>query len=211
MGQHPHNKRALRIGHKYFDVKAISEVPRQEKQISTSAENYLRHHYVDFIFNFLSPVILTPLQLSHSDVAINFHPAPPEYPGVGGASYALFNGDETYGVTAHVMKEKVDTGCILKVRRFPFFSDESCESLFDKSLDESLFLFGEVLKDLHEGVHPTCDEEWKRKPISRKEFEEWMDVKNDSHEVIQKKINALRHSKHSWPYVKNYKKVLVSI
>ena len=56
---------------------------------------------------------------SASIAAINFHPAPPEYPGSGCINFALYDEVSGYGVTAHFMNELVDNGKIIEVRRFP--------------------------------------------------------------------------------------------
>ena len=48
--------------------------------------------------------------------AYNFHPGPPTYPGSHVASFALYEGAENYGATAHVMKAKVDCGTIVPVQ-----------------------------------------------------------------------------------------------
>ena len=50
--------------------------------------------------------------------AINFHPAPPEYPGSGCINFALYDEVDEYVVTAHLVNEKIDNGRILQVRRF---------------------------------------------------------------------------------------------
>lgn len=51
--------------------------------------------------------------------AYNIHPGPPEYPGTCPEVFALYEGAETYGVTAHVMAPQVDAGPIVAVDRFP--------------------------------------------------------------------------------------------
>ena len=56
--------------------------------------------------------------LLRSSLAINFHPGPPDYPGSGMINWALYDQCESFGVTAHLMNEKVDNGKILKVKRF---------------------------------------------------------------------------------------------
>ena len=50
--------------------------------------------------------------------AYNFHPGPPEYRGVGCLNYAIFNNENYYGVTAHIINQKIDFGQILKVFRY---------------------------------------------------------------------------------------------
>ncbi|MEL6316359.1 MAG: formyltransferase family protein [Pseudomonadota bacterium] len=48
----------------------------------------------------------------------NIHPGPPEYPGSHPDSFALYEGARRFGVTAHVMAERVDSGPIVCVERF---------------------------------------------------------------------------------------------
>ncbi|MFK7886949.1 MAG: formyltransferase family protein [Gammaproteobacteria bacterium] len=73
----------------------------------------------DYIFCFRSLFILPQALLVRAKIAaINFHPAPPEYPGSGCVNFALYDECDTYGVTAHLMNEKIDNGRILDCRRF---------------------------------------------------------------------------------------------
>ena len=51
--------------------------------------------------------------------AYNIHPGPPNHPGTCPEVFALYEGDELYGVTAHVMAPQVDAGPIVAVDRFP--------------------------------------------------------------------------------------------
>ena len=66
---------------------------------------------------------------------VNLHPAPPKYPGVGGINFALYLGDKEFGVTVHLMNEKIDNGKILDVITFPL-EDFKC-------LDEALYDLGQ--------------------------------------------------------------------
>ncbi len=50
--------------------------------------------------------------------AYNFHPGPPQYPGWAPAHFALYDGSRTFGATAHVMAEQVDSGPIIGVESF---------------------------------------------------------------------------------------------
>jgi len=51
--------------------------------------------------------------------AYNFHPGPPEYPGWAPAHFALYDGATEFGATVHEMAERVDSGPIVDVARFP--------------------------------------------------------------------------------------------
>jgi methionyl-tRNA formyltransferase len=50
--------------------------------------------------------------------AYNFHPGPPEYPGLSPAQFALYERAPTFGGTVHRMVESVDAGPIVAVSRF---------------------------------------------------------------------------------------------
>lgn len=124
----------------------------------------------EFLLNFLSSPLVTPDDLRKFRWAINFHPAPPEYPGVGSASLALHDGRKTHGVTAHLMTPRYDDGLILRVRRFPI-ETEGYKALFERSLDECLILFREVVRAIAEGEPlRTTTESWARRPYTRSEF-----------------------------------------
>ncbi|WP_193181228.1 formyltransferase family protein [Nisaea sediminum] len=58
---------------------------------------------------YLAATLLTP---------VNFHPGPPEYPGLRAIEFALREGVTSYGVTAHAMTLPVDSGLIIGVNRF---------------------------------------------------------------------------------------------
>ena len=50
--------------------------------------------------------------------AINFHPGPPNYRGIGCLNFALLSNEKYYGVTAHIINEKIDNGKILSFKKF---------------------------------------------------------------------------------------------
>jgi methionyl-tRNA formyltransferase len=189
---------------KLFDVKHVSRYPRGAKHLAAEVTDLTRGGEVDFLFNYLSPVIVPERILqSIRRGAINFHPAPSEWPGIGSASYALFEGDETFGVTAHLMTSKVDSGPIVRSLRFPIVADDDCESLFARALNFSLFLFYDVLAMVAQtGTANACNEKWKRDAIRRAEFEKWMRISpSDSAEEVRRKVRALHHSMLPGPYV----------
>lgn len=88
----------------------------------------------DLIFSFRSFYILRAEQLDRASLgAINFHPGPPEYPGSGCINWALLDGAKTFGVTAHLMEEKIDSGAILAVDRFSIDLNDNIETLLKKT------------------------------------------------------------------------------
>lgn len=88
----------------------------------------------DLIFSFRSFYILTAEQVNSASLgAINFHPGPPEYPGSGCINWALLDAAESFGVTAHLMTERIDSGKILAVDRFSVESNDNLSSLLKKT------------------------------------------------------------------------------
>lgn len=61
--------------------------------------------------------------------AYNFHPGPPEYPGLSPAHFALYDGARGFGATAHRMVARVDSGPIVAVARFDVADGASLHSL----------------------------------------------------------------------------------
>ena len=73
---------------------------------------------VDYIFCFRFLFLIPNKILKKASIAINFHPGPPEYRGIGCVNFALYNNSKEYGITAHLMNNKIDNGKILDVKRF---------------------------------------------------------------------------------------------
>ncbi len=86
----------------------------------------------DYILSFRSLLILSERILSKAKIAaINFHPGPPKYRGVGCLNYAIFNNEKFYGVTAHLMTKEVDYGEILKVQTFKINKIHNLDNILD--------------------------------------------------------------------------------
>lgn len=124
----------------------------------------------DYIFCFRSHLILRkPMIEAASVAAINFHPAPPEYPGSGCLNFALYENADTYGVTAHLMNEKIDNGRILAVDRFPIEPDDTVDTLLPRTHAHLLDLFLRVTTDIaRDGAaalprmaEASCEEAWR--------------------------------------------------
>jgi methionyl-tRNA formyltransferase len=126
----------------------------------------------DIIISYISPWIIDAKMLRRARKwAINFHPGPPEYPGIGCTNFALYNEEREFGVTAHVMAPKVDTGPILGVRRFPLLPADTVASLTARCYEHILALFREIMTHiLDKQALPECTEQWRRAPYTRKEL-----------------------------------------
>jgi hypothetical protein len=181
-----------------FDVIAVARHPRSAKRLAPEILEAFDRRPA-YLFNFLSPVIIKESELQKvGKQAINFHPAPPEWPGVGSASLALYRGDTDFGATVHEIISQIDAGPILGVRRFPIVPGDTCETLFSRALHASLELFYVSLTELFylNGMRECSWYSWQRHAITRQEFEDFMRINpGDSPEEIQRKARALSHSK----------------
>jgi methionyl-tRNA formyltransferase len=126
----------------------------------------------DFIISYLSPFILPKALLERARrAAINFHPGPPEYPGIGCTNFALYNGEMEFGVTCHHMAAQVDSGPIVAVRRFPLSPSDSVLALTWRCHDAILEMFLEISALLVAGKPlPVSAETWRRRPFKRREL-----------------------------------------
>ena len=100
----------------------------------------------DILISYMSPWIVPEEILNKTKLwNINFHPGPPNYSGIGCTNFALYNKEETYGVTAHLMEKKVDSGKIIGVKRYSILENDNVYSLTLKSYGFMLSLFFEIL------------------------------------------------------------------
>ena len=186
-----------------FDVAHVSRHARRETAFPAAAAEAVGRGDVDVLLNFLAPMIVPPRVLEGvRREAINFHPAPPDWPGIGSASYALYRGDAEFGVTAHRMTAAIDGGEIVRVMRFPVEREDTCETLFDRALGHSVGVFRDVCEAFaRDGRLQPSGERWGRPAITRKEFERWMLLSpEDPREDVARKVRALKHSRLPGPF-----------
>jgi len=164
----------------------------------------IRQENYDFIISYLSPWIVPKDVLGKTTMwNINFHPGPPEYPGIGCFNFAIYESSENFGTTAHLMNPDVDTGKIIGVKRFPMTNKETVEILSNKTYDVQLSLYTEVMDYIITNNElPKCDEQWKRKPFKRSELEELASINlNMSKQELGERIRATYYSGKPAPFV----------
>lgn len=124
--------------------------------------------------------------------AINFHPASPEYPGIGCNNFALYEGTTEYGVTCHSMAPQVDRGSIIAVKRFAVFPRDDVASLLTRTHDYLLVLFYEITSRILRGEPlPSCAETWSRAPFTRAQLDALSRIEPDmTREEIARRIRA---------------------
>lgn len=151
----------------------------------------------DYIISYLSKWVIPEYLLNKARIAaINFHPAPPEYPGVGCINFALYEGAREYGVTCHHMVTNVDAWQIIAVERFPVYESDNIATLLVRAYDYQLVLFYRVIDlILNGGPLPASKEKWGRRPFTRKELDELGRITFDmSRAEIAKRIRAANFS-----------------
>ena len=77
-------------------------------------------------------------------VPYNIHPGPPEYPGLHAESFALWEGAERFGVTAHEIAARVDEGPIVALSRFDIPPGADRRALSDITLSQAVKVFALV-------------------------------------------------------------------
>lgn len=150
----------------------------------------------DHIISFVSPwIVPTSVLQRAARAAVNFHPGPPEYPGIGCYNFALYDEVKEYGVTCHHMAAKVDTGRIIEVVRFPVTADDTVGSLKNRSMDAMLALLARIVTILGEGGElPSSRETWKRRPYTRQELNELGRVTREmSDDEVRRRVRAMHY------------------
>ncbi len=157
----------------------------------------------DYIISYLSRWVVPEALLSRARIAaINFHPASPEYPGIGCNNFALYEGAREYGVTCHHMAPKVDTGRIIAIRRFAVFPEDNVETLLKRTYENQIALFFEIAQLMAAGqALPVSEEKWTRPPFTRRQFNELFRVSPDmSRDEISRRVRAVSYGPYQ-PYV----------
>ncbi|HEX8922369.1 MAG TPA: formyltransferase family protein [Pyrinomonadaceae bacterium] len=148
----------------------------------------------DYLISYLSPWIIPDALLKRARKAsINFHPGPPEYPGIGCTNFAIYNNESIFGVTCHHMAPRVDTGKIIAVRRFPLFPSDTVYSLTQRCYAHILTLFYEIMSGILAGKElPESDETWQRLPYKRSELNALCRIEPDmTAEEIGRRLRAV--------------------
>lgn len=97
---------------------------------------------------------LTPREIEiFSGRCLNIHPAPPEYPGIGGINWAIYNGDKDFGLTLHVMNQKIDQGKIIDVIRFRLTPNINVTQAVNILFEQRSKLLLETIENLNKNIN----------------------------------------------------------
>jgi len=157
----------------------------------------------DYLLSYLSPWIISKSLIERAKKgAINWHPGPPEYPGIGCTNFAIYNNEKEFGITCHYMLRKVDTGKIVEVERFPILENDTVFSITQKCYSLILNSFYRIVENISNNSRlPESNENWTRKPYTRKELDDLSEIKPDmTIDEIERRIKATTYDK-PWAFV----------
>jgi len=174
---------AIEIANRYFDNLTVCY-----GEIKDELPQEIKKRKYDIIISYISPWIIPKKILEETKKwNINFHPGPPEFPGIGCFNFAIYKSVEKFGATAHIMNERVDTGNIIGVKRFIMDEMETVESLSNKTYVCMFELYKIIMQHIIEyNSLPICSETWKRVPYKRSELE---NLSKLSHSISENEIN----------------------
>ncbi len=183
---------------------------------STSSENQevlkiLKKDNFDYIVLFRSHLILKKNIINlFKKSCINFHPSTPNYRGIGGINFAIYNNEIYFGSTSHFINEKIDDGKIINVFRFKINKKKELDELYDETL---YFMFKQakyVLTNLDK-LPLLCDqskkEKWSKILYKRNDLDKLYRIKPNIEKSKLKKIIKATKSQKFKPYIifKGYK------
>lgn len=187
-----------------YTMKAISYLRRFKSELICEFSEYgqkfpeqLRYWTGDYLISYCCRWIIPERVLKNVRTSINFHPAPPEYPGIGAANFALYDNSDSYGVTCHHMKKEFDTGPIIRVIRFPIYEEDNVETLLTRAHDNQIVLFYEIMDMVFKGINlPLSSEKWSENIHTREELNSLgvLDFKMSIDE-IKRRIRASNYKK----------------
>jgi len=159
-----------------------------------------------YLISYIGPWVIGKNLLDITTLAaINFHPGPPEYPGIGCTNFALYHGAKQFGITVHHMEPKVDSGEIIMVKRFPVAPSDTVWTLSQKCYAYIFAAFCELLPLFKEcsDFRGMSNEVWRRKPYTRKELDALCEITEDmSDEEVKRRVRATTYPDMPGAYIK---------
>lgn len=104
--------------------------------------------------------------------AYNFHPGSPNYPGWAPAHFALYDGANRFGATAHLMVARVDAGPIIGTETFNIPDNINLRELEQIAFVRLAYLFWRLSKELatREAPMPILPIEWSGRKSTRQMY-----------------------------------------
>jgi methionyl-tRNA formyltransferase len=112
----PPEQEPLAAALKRYNPQLVVRPVRTRADLESTEQRLLRRAR---LIGFLTPIVVPERILSKLGFgAYNFHPGPPDYPGWLPAHFATYGQAAEFGVTVHMMANKVDAGSIVAIDRF---------------------------------------------------------------------------------------------
>jgi methionyl-tRNA formyltransferase len=155
----------------------------------------------DCIICFRSNYILTGNIIKKAKfAAINFHPGPPKYRGIGCTNLALLNNVKTYGSTAHLINTKIDAGKILDVSKFKVSTSDDLKAVLKKTHKIMFYQAKKILmkilsdkKNLKKFLQKNQNIKWSKNLMTRKKLDDLYKIKLPiSEKSFLNKVRALQ-------------------
>lgn len=121
-------------------------------EVIDGLEELLLRPSADFILSVQYHQILKPEHIAKANkLAVNLHMAPvPEYRGCNQFSFAVLNGDTTFGTTLHQLSAGIDSGDVLFEDRFDIDPKITAKQLHALTQEKSILLFEEHIQAILE-------------------------------------------------------------
>ena len=134
------------------------------------------------LIGFGTPVIV-PARVLHrlGYGAYNFHPGPPHYPGWAPSHFAVYDRNTRFGVTAHVMLEKVDSGPIVAIDLFDVPATIGTTALEEMAYARMARMFFELANSLAANARPlqALPIHWSGRKNMRRHCAELCDIRTE--------------------------------
>lgn len=189
----------LKKGHEYNESvlslvrPQCSKITILETDRSAALDPLSIHWTGDYLISYLCQRIIPgPLLSRASKAAINFHPGPPEYPGIGCTNFAIYHERKSFGVTCHLMHDAVDCGPIIAVRRFDIDDSDTVFSLTQKCYSHLISLLETIIAKIAcDSTLQQSNERWARPAYRRSELDELCRITIDmSNQEIKRRVRA---------------------
>lgn len=181
----------------------------KSKKLGEKLKIKKKHLKSDYIISFKNYYILKKNEINKAKYkAINFHPAPPKYRGLGPVNFSIYNQDKYFGCTAHIINERIDNGTILDVMKFKIDETDNIEKVLKKTYKnleiqakKILNILSESHKNLKILKQNSKKEKWSKNIINRKQLENFykIDMKLSPRQ-LKRKILATKY-KNFKPYI----------
>ena len=151
-------------------LKTVHACDRRELLDACPADGNVNRRLIAFCTSVIVPAEVLDAVMAP---AYNFHPGPPTYPGSHVASFAIYDGADMFGATAHEMAAKVDSGPIVGVEWFQVPNGLRFTDLEIKAFDALVSLFIQLAPHLAANDAPIehLDMGWAGKTSTNKDYE----------------------------------------